>query len=426
LAESIRQHGLREALTITSDAYIVSGHRRHAALRLIGQVWVDCRVLPMRRDVVTTDEYITLLREHNRQRHKTIAEQVREEMVDIDPEQARRNLLESRVKSILTPHLNGVQTLKIEGTKKRWNISEEKADHVEFIRKVVFGDRKDFWPLSIRGVHYALLNYEFLRNIPRNLSYRNDPQSYQATSELITRLRLNGSIPWEAFDDFTRPFKQFEPFNNVREFVRQEVDKLFDGYWRDLLQSQPNHIEVVCEKNAIYHMVLRVTEKYQIPTSSGRGFNSIDPWYDLKQRYQQSGKDRLIVIVLSDYDPEGEMIPQVGGRTLRDDFGLEHFDIIKAGVTRQQITQYQLPPQNFAKETSSNYEWFVQSNNGDDTVWELEALQPLDMMRDLEEVLKNVIDIDLFNREIATEREEAVYLQATRKTAAETLKGLGD
>jgi hypothetical protein len=41
----------------------------------------------------------------------------------------------------------------------------------------------------------------------------------------------------------------------------------------------------------------------------------------------------LIVIALSDFDPEGEMIPQVGGRTLRDDFGVENFSIIKACVT---------------------------------------------------------------------------------------------
>src|SRR5262249_51339186 len=152
---------------------------------------------------------------------------------------------------------------------------------------------------SVRGVHYPLLNYGFLRNTRLGLPYKNDDNSYQATAELITRLRLNSSIPWEAFDDCTRPLKEFPAFRDVREFVRQEVNNLFGGYWRDLLQTQPNHVEVVCEKNTIYHMVLRVTEKYQIPTSSGRGFNSIDPWHDLYERYVASGKARLIVIVQS-------------------------------------------------------------------------------------------------------------------------------
>jgi hypothetical protein len=374
---------------------------------------------------MTKDDYIALLREHNRQRHKTVVEQVREELVDINPEDALRRLRELRDKSINAARHNGVPVLEIEGSKVRWQVSAQKAEHVKYIMQVVFHDRRDYWPLSVRGVHYPLLNYEFLRNIPRGFAYKNDHPSYQATSELITRLRLNGSIPWEAFDDFTRPLKEFHPFDDVRKFMRQEINNLFGGYWRDLLQSQPNYVEVVCEKNKVYHMVLRVTEKYQIWTSSGRGFNGIDPWHDLMQRYIRSGKRRLIVIVLSDFDPEGEMIPQVGGRTLRDDFGVENLDIIKAGVTLPQVEEYNLPPMNFAKESSSNYDWFVERSGGD-AVYELEAMEPADMLRDLDNVIRSVIDVDLFNREAEAEQQEAVYLEAARRKAAEALKWLVD
>jgi hypothetical protein len=428
LAESIKQNGVLEPLIVTQDNYIVSGHRRHAALTLIEQEFVRCLVLPIRRDSMGKEEYLALLREHNQQRSKTVAEQVRETLVDINPEQAFQNLRRLRDKSVNAPEGNGVEPLRIEGSKTRFKISDEKADHVKYVKKVVFEDRKDYWPLSVRGVHYALLNYEFLRNIPRKLPYKNDNQSYQATSELITRLRLNGTIPWGAFDDATRPLEIFRPYRDVRAFIRQEINGFLGGYWRDLLQSQPNHVEVVCEKNTIYHMVLKVTKKYQIPTSSGRGFNSIDPWHDLFERYLASGKKRLIVIVLSDFDPEGEMIPQVGGRTLREDFGVEDKDlaVYKAGVTRDQIEWYSLPAQNFAKESSSNYDWFVKRNGGDDAVYELEALDPETMLADLEEMIQSVLDIDLFNREAATEQEEAAYLEAARKSSTEALKGLGE
>ena len=58
------------------------------------------------------------------------------------------------------------------------------------------------------------------------------------------------------------------------------------------MQTQPNHVEVLCEKNTIYHMVLRVTRKYQIPDQQRPlGFNSIDPRrVDLYERYKASGK----------------------------------------------------------------------------------------------------------------------------------------
>jgi hypothetical protein len=428
LEESIRKNGLREPLVITQDNYIVSGHRRHEVLVRIRQKFCPCRVLPVRHSDLPTDEYVALLRDFNRQRNKTVAEQVREELVDINPEEAHRRLRALRDKSVYAPEHNGVEELDIEGEKRRCQISAVKDEHVKYVKKVVFEDRRNFWPLSVRGVHYALLNYEFLRNTREKLPYKNDDNSYQATSDLITRLRLANVIPWEAFDDTTRPFKEFLAFGNVREFVRQEVEELFGGYWRDLLQSQPNHVEVLCEKNTIYHMVLRVTQKYLIPTSSGRGFNSIDPWHDLYERFWLSGKERLIVIVLSDYDPEGEMIPQVGGRTLRDDFGVpgDKLSVIKAGVTREQIEKYGLPSQNFAKESSSNHKWFVDRNDGADAVYELEALEPEAMMADLDTLIRGVIDIDLFNREVAAEQGEAAYLEAARTKAAEALKGLGD
>jgi ParB-like chromosome segregation protein Spo0J len=438
LAERIKKNGC-DPLTVTADNYIVSGHRRRAACLHIGQQFVYCHVLPRRRDSWTKDEYIALLRDHNDQRNKTVAEQVREELVDVNPEQAHRRLREMRAKSVNAPERHGVRALEIEGTKKRYNISDAKADHVKYIQKIV-EERKEFWPLSVRGVHYQLLNYNFVRgyycpkrNEPghgakQELRYVNDAKSYSATSDLITRLRLDDTLPWEAFDDFTRPLRDFKPFSDVRQFVRQERDNLFGGYWRDLLQTQPNHIEVFCEKNTVYHTVLRVTEKYQITTSSGRGFNSIDPWHDLYERYMDSCKERLILIVLSDYDPEGEQIPQVGGRTLRDDFGIDpdDFQIIKAGVTRQQIIRYGLPAMSFAKESSSNHDWFVERNNGNDAVYELEALEPAQMMNDLDNFIRSVIDIDLFNREVQAEEGEAAYLEAARNKAREALRGLGD
>ena len=72
MVKSIKQIGLLDLPVITLDNYIVAGHRRHEALRRIGRVWVKCRQLQKRRDSMTRDEYIALLREHNRQRSKSV------------------------------------------------------------------------------------------------------------------------------------------------------------------------------------------------------------------------------------------------------------------------------------------------------------------------------------------------------------------
>jgi ParB-like chromosome segregation protein Spo0J len=93
LDKSIKSRGLFEPLIITLDNYVVAGHRRLTSLLRIGQRIAPCRRLNVRRDSISADEYIALLREHNVQRSKSVAEQIREELVDVDPDDAHADLL---------------------------------------------------------------------------------------------------------------------------------------------------------------------------------------------------------------------------------------------------------------------------------------------------------------------------------------------
>lgn len=357
-ADRIRAEGLLEPLVITADNYILSGHRRYTALGLLDRVKVPCRQLPVRRADLGRDEYVALLRRYNRQRDKSVAERVREAMVDLDPGTAHGALCEARDRSVNAAARNGLRPLLVEGSMHRHRISADKDEHVGYVLRVV-EERRPYWPLSVRGVHYPLLNFDFVRGYyhpqrkdpdfgrgPRTLRYRNDDGSYDATSDLVTRLRLAGRVPWAAFDDPTRPVTRHRPIGNAQEFVTQEVKNVFSGYWRDLLQSQPNHVEVLVEKNTVYHMAVQVTRRYQVTTRSARGLNSIDSFHDVAEAFRDSGKRKLVLVVLSDYDPEGELIPHDAGRRLRDDFGIpqEQVEVYKAGVTRDQIRKYPLPP----------------------------------------------------------------------------------
>jgi hypothetical protein len=141
---------------------------------------------------------------------------------------------------------------------------------------------------------------------------------------------------------------------------------------------------------------------------------------NLVRSLQVTGQDRLVS------DRRAGSLPHVAGCTLRDDFGVNDLEIIKAGVTREQIGDYELPPQNFAKEKSSNYDWFVDRNDGDDTVYELEALDPAVMLEDLEDTITSVLDMELYNAEVAAEKDEAAYLEAAQKKVVEVLHGIGD
>ena len=152
LAESIREHGIREPLVVTLDGYILSGHRRHVAARLAGLESVPCRVEPIHR-ADDPDRFTVLLREYNRQRVKSHDELLREEVVSADPEEAYQALIDHRAEQ---SWLN-VETIDIRDQKRRAQISDAKLPFLEAVVSVV-SERRKFWPLSDRQIHYALLN----------------------------------------------------------------------------------------------------------------------------------------------------------------------------------------------------------------------------------------------------------------------------
>jgi hypothetical protein len=438
LAESIKRTGC-DPLLVTKDNVIVWGHRRRLALLRIGQEQVRCRVLDVNWADLTKEQKLRLLRDGNQQRDKSAAEEVREELVDIDPDQASENLLARRYSSVCAPEANGLEFVQAPPAKPFHKISQDKQEHVEHIKKALYVDLKEWLPVSGRKVHYQLCNYKFIRGylwpkkrqpghgVRQTLWYQNDEKSWNATGELLVRLRYNGTVGWDDICDDTRPFVEFRPFQNVKQFWRQQLEEFGEGYWRDLLQSQPNAVVLCCEKNTVFTLAQRVTKRYQVYTMSGHGFSSVGPWHTLAEKFKESGKERLLVVVLSDYDPEGERIPEVALQTLRDREGLgDRVKVVKAAVTKRQIEQYNLPRMGMAKESSSNWDWFIRRNGGDETVWELEALDPADLLRELEDVIKRVIDLDLYNREVAKQDEDEDELADLRERGRERLADLPD
>src|SRR5437016_2385324 len=65
LAENIRANGVRDALIVTRDGYIVSGHRRYAAASIAGLETVPCRTADIDHD---DPRFLPLVRDLNRQR----------------------------------------------------------------------------------------------------------------------------------------------------------------------------------------------------------------------------------------------------------------------------------------------------------------------------------------------------------------------
>ena len=92
----------------------------------------------------------------------------------------------------------------------------------------------------------------------------------------------------------------------------------------------------------------------------------VPPRKEMVDRFLESGREKLVVIVASDCDPEGFDIPNAFGLSLRDDFNLraDQLVIVKAALTYEQAQQMDLHQGHLAKESSSRFSDIRKSSVG--------------------------------------------------------------
>ena len=132
-----------------------------------------------------------------------------------------------------------------------------------------------------------------------------------------------------------------------------------------------------------------------------------------------------ILLVVSDFDPDGEEIAHSLARSLRDDFGVDQIEPVKVALTAAQVEQFHLPAGGTAKKTSRHYAKFVRRYC--ENVFELEALSPAQLQDLVRQSIQSALDMEAFQREQDQERQDAQSLAAVRRVVRNALLDrLGD
>jgi hypothetical protein len=232
-------------------------------------------------------------------------------------------------------------------------------------------------------------------------------------------------IPFDAIADPTRTVVTWDLHSHVGSFVNKQLDDFLKGYWRDLQQSQPNHIEIVGEKNTVEGSIRPVAMKYCIPYTLGRGYASIDPRKKMADRFRASGKNTLIILMLSDFDPEGHDIPYSFGNSMLEDFGIHNPLVKKVCLTYEQVIERNLSPTFDMKTKGKRYEKFAAKYvwpSGKPQGHELEAIPVEERSTLLESAIDELLDIDAFNRELDLEKKDAAKLERLRETVSPVMR----
>jgi ParB-like nuclease domain len=420
LCNDIIEHGIREPIQVSVEGYIVSGHRRYAAAQLAGLEKVPIRRLVISRADHSSVSWKRVLASHNRQRVKTSAISIRESLLAIDPDVAYRQLIALRQER----DRDAPTAIRIGEVSTRAEISAAKEPMLCKALSAI-NELREYWPLTVRQVHYRLLNDPPMRHASKPESqYQNDRKSYGDLCDLLARARLSNRVPWQAIIDETRPVSGTNYYQNASEFVDRETQWFLRGYRRNLMQSQADHIELIAEKLTVQSIIKPIADQYCIPMTIGRGYCSLEPRRAIASRFASSGKDRLILLVASDLDPDGESIAESFARSIRDDFDIADVKAIKCLLTMEQVSKWSLPPNGMeAKKTSGQYTAY-RTKYGTDRVYELEAIEPARMQSSLIETIDSIIDPLAFNAEIDQEKRDAAHLSSIKQSVGEHLATL--
>jgi hypothetical protein len=422
LAKSIKMSGVLEPLLISRDGFIISGHRRRIGSLLAGLKEVPVKIHPISRKE-DLNGFLKLLVEANSQRIKNVNELLHESAIKIDPKTAHDQIVNDRLEkqkrdraklSVIAPVSNG----------QRFKLSKAKTPMVTAINNILEAQR-DYWPLSARQVHYRLLgpNAPLTHASKPNSRYVNDLKSYRAVTDVLTRGRLEGLIDGDAIDDDTRPIDLNKAYNSPAEFLRQELKGFLKGYWRNRQQSQPNHIEIVIEKLTVRTILSQVSSEYTLPVSTIRGMGTTTPKKKLVDRFRRSRKRRLTLLVVTDLDPAGDTIAEDLVKSFKRDYGIMNIEAFKVALTIEQVRHFNLQPSMEAKKKSPGYKAFVERYRITDA-YELEAMEPADLSGLLRSAINNVIDVDLYNQELAAEENDSTQVIAIQQQAEQFFKSL--
>ncbi len=398
--------------------FVLSGHRRLYAVKYLGWDAVPVRVRRnIRRD--GNSEYHRELVEYNPQRIKQAGSLLKEALLRDTEVDTYAAIEESERVSLSVD----AEFMAVAGAKFVEPISQKKQEFLRAVQKVI-NELDSYWPLSIRQIHYRLLNCPPLTMTPKrskwdaeHYRYKNDDESYSALVRLLTSARYHGDVSMACIDDPTRPQKTFNGWDSLSEFLHSEVDGFLTGYHRDRQLGQLRHIEVFGEKSTLKMMIEKACRQYYVPYSLGRGFCSIPVWRDIAKRFSRSGRKRMTLIIVSDYDPEGLELADDAIRSLSQLWDIP-VDGHRIAVNREQVDELGLADDfNPAKTTSSRFTKFVERTGGSKT-WEVESLEPDYLVDQIKAAIEANMDMELYERVVNQELRDCAELRKIRRQIA--------
>jgi len=194
---------------------------------------------------------------------------------------------------------------------------------------------------------------------------------YQMVATALAELRRDGRIPFRWIADHTRWMRRPRTYSNIAHALRETAK----FYRRALWDHSPSYVEVWIEKDALTGVIMPMTEEFDVPLMSAKGYPSLTFLHSAAA--QMAEEDRpCFVYQFGDHDPSGVDAARAIEENLREMAPGAEIHFKRVAVTPEQISEWNLPTRPTKTTDTRSKKW-----NGGDSV-ELDAIDP-DTLRGL-------------------------------------------
>jgi hypothetical protein len=281
----------------------------------------------------------------------------------------------------------------------------------------------DYWPVSIRAVHYQLFSRKLQWGGRRDSSTYPNTKAGQGDLIKIAKWgRLEGAIPWQAIDDETRTRYRPYKFADLQDYLKNELYYLLNDYQRCLVQDQQNYVEVWVEKHALFRVIKEVGQRYCVPVVACRGYDSITYLHNfLENALEAIDRGQTpTVLYFGDLDPSGIQMLEASIYTLQHEFHLPGARYERIAVNPEDVEAYGLPNDPEAgKYKDTRYKWYVQKYGR--VFVELDAIHPRDLARLVARAIEQELDMKAFSEQEEVAEKDKERLNRIRQKIVDVI-----
>jgi hypothetical protein len=251
-------------------------------------------------------------------------------------------------------------------------------------------------PMTVRQVFYQATVHGLVEKAE---------SGYAKVQVDLTKMRRDGSLPYDWLADNTRWQRKPRTFNSIEDALRKTAALYRKALWSDA----ESYVEIWLEKDALSGVIYPITAMYDVPLMVARGYASLSFLHSAAEYINE-----LIVPTyiyhLGDFDPSGVNAGEKIEETLRELAPDAEIYFERIAVTEEQIADWDLPtrPTKVSDTRAKNF--------GSVSV-ELDAIEPNRLRQIVQGAIEQHLPADQFEVLKAAEESEREIISRLVNTA---------